>query len=384
MVLVRVGQDEDVDPAIPRRQPSVELDEEPIGIGAAVDQHPPAAAALDEDRIALADVEDGDPRRAVGSVGDRHGERRPRQAIATGDDREHGPRASASRPDGPARRRRSWRGRPARPGVEPARPVATRRATTASGTATSRRAATTVHGGSRVDARERQRRAAPGRRCTSRSGGTHAGRPSDASPRSTAPPRIAIAPPEQGDDGGRHRRRDERNHGQVDDRRDDREPPERREHDGQRRGLGRERDAEATRRASQAAGRGRGRQPAAGRSSAQARIPAVARVESWKPASRTRRGSTSRRIAAAQPRAAAARPARPVSRASSTTPAIAAARTTDGDAPANSDVGDDRDRRQDDGSPAAPRPPAERGDRRRRRSRCSSPRSRRRGWRRRS
>ena len=68
---------------------------------------------------------------------------------------------------------------------------------------------------------------------------------------------------------------------------------------------------------------------------AQAINPAVASDESWKPASLMRPGSVMRRRVAAHPRAAAARPARPVSRASSTTPAISAARTTDADAPAN-------------------------------------------------
>ena len=67
----------------------------------------------------------------------------------------------------------------------------------------------------------------------------------------------------------------------------------------------------------------------------QAINPAVASDESWKPASPIRFGSVMSRRVAAHPSAAAARPARPLSRASSTTPAISAARTTDGDAPAN-------------------------------------------------
>ena len=68
---------------------------------------------------------------------------------------------------------------------------------------------------------------------------------------------------------------------------------------------------------------------------AHAMRPAVARLESWKPASPISRGSATSRTAAAHPSAAAARPARPDSRAISTTPAIAPARSTDGDAPAN-------------------------------------------------
>ena len=68
---------------------------------------------------------------------------------------------------------------------------------------------------------------------------------------------------------------------------------------------------------------------------AQAISPAVASDDSWNPASPMSAGSETRRSVAAQPSAAAARPARPVSRARSTTPAINAARTTDADAPEN-------------------------------------------------
>jgi hypothetical protein len=67
----------------------------------------------------------------------------------------------------------------------------------------------------------------------------------------------------------------------------------------------------------------------------QAIRPAVASADSRKPTSPTSAGSTSRRAVTAQPIAAAARLGRPSSRASSTTAAIAAARTTDGDAPTN-------------------------------------------------
>jgi hypothetical protein len=63
--------------------------------------------------------------------------------------------------------------------------------------------------------------------------------------------------------------------------------------------------------------------------------PAVARAESWNPTSSMSLGSTSSRPVTANPMAAAARLGRPSSRASRTTPAIAAARTTDGEAPTN-------------------------------------------------
>jgi len=65
----------------------------------------------------------------------------------------------------------------------------------------------------------------------------------------------------------------------------------------------------------------------------QAMSPAVASADSRNPTSSMRPGSTSRRRVTAQPIAAAARLGRPSSRASRTTAAIAAARTTDGDAP---------------------------------------------------
>ena len=43
MVLVRVAQDDGIDATIPRRDPLVELDEQPVGVGPAVDQQPSAA-----------------------------------------------------------------------------------------------------------------------------------------------------------------------------------------------------------------------------------------------------------------------------------------------------------------------------------------------------
>ena len=65
MILVRVGQHEEVDPPIPGRDVRVEGDEEAIRIGAAVDEHPRAAVRVDEDRVALPDVEHRDPDPAV-------------------------------------------------------------------------------------------------------------------------------------------------------------------------------------------------------------------------------------------------------------------------------------------------------------------------------
>ena len=61
MILVRVRQHHGVEPPVPWRDPSIELDQEPVGIGTAVDQEPAAARAFDEDGVALPDVQDRDP-----------------------------------------------------------------------------------------------------------------------------------------------------------------------------------------------------------------------------------------------------------------------------------------------------------------------------------
>ncbi len=72
VVLVRVRQDDDVDAPVPRRQPPIELDEQPIRVGPAVDEQSATARALDEDGVTLPDVEDGEPRDAAWSA-DRDG-----------------------------------------------------------------------------------------------------------------------------------------------------------------------------------------------------------------------------------------------------------------------------------------------------------------------
>jgi hypothetical protein len=66
VILVRVAQDQDVDSPIPGWDSRVELEDQPIWVGTPVDQHPSAAIPLDEDRIALPDVEDRDVDPAVG------------------------------------------------------------------------------------------------------------------------------------------------------------------------------------------------------------------------------------------------------------------------------------------------------------------------------
>jgi hypothetical protein len=61
VVLVRVGEDDEIEPPIPRRDPGVERHDESRRIGSAVDEEPGAAVALHEDRVALAHVEHADP-----------------------------------------------------------------------------------------------------------------------------------------------------------------------------------------------------------------------------------------------------------------------------------------------------------------------------------
>ena len=66
VVLVRMAQDQRVDPAVPRRDPPIEGHEQAIGIGAAVDEEPAAPGTLDQDRVALPDIEHRDPGAASG------------------------------------------------------------------------------------------------------------------------------------------------------------------------------------------------------------------------------------------------------------------------------------------------------------------------------
>lgn len=74
MVLVGMRQDDRVNPSVPWRKPLVERDEQPPGIRPTVHEHSPAAAAVDQDRVALTHVEDDEVRDPPGSVGDRETE----------------------------------------------------------------------------------------------------------------------------------------------------------------------------------------------------------------------------------------------------------------------------------------------------------------------
>ena len=97
-----MARHDDVEPPIPGREAPVEEPEEPSRIGPAVDEEASPASALDEDRVALADVEDDEgriPRRSVGGTED---DRHDRDGEERGDD-PPAPRWSRRRP-GPVAR----------------------------------------------------------------------------------------------------------------------------------------------------------------------------------------------------------------------------------------------------------------------------------------
>ena len=78
VILVRVGEHDQVDPPVPRWHPRVERDEQPVRVGTAVDEHSAAGRAGHEDRVALADVEHHDvgaPIRARGAGDQQDGDR---------------------------------------------------------------------------------------------------------------------------------------------------------------------------------------------------------------------------------------------------------------------------------------------------------------------
>ena len=85
MVLVGVAEHDDVDPSIPRREVLIEGDEESPRIRPAVDEQPAAALALEQDGVALPDVEDRQPGGAVGAMDDGDGERDDRHRQPAGE-----------------------------------------------------------------------------------------------------------------------------------------------------------------------------------------------------------------------------------------------------------------------------------------------------------
>ena len=83
VVLVRVGQDQQVEPPVPGREPAVERAQQTLGVRPAVDEGTGPMSAFDEDRVALADIEHGDrrdaPRLRRADRPGRNGERRNRR-----------------------------------------------------------------------------------------------------------------------------------------------------------------------------------------------------------------------------------------------------------------------------------------------------------------
>jgi hypothetical protein len=65
VVLVRVGQQGDIDAAVPDRDALIEAAHEQVGVATAIHEHPGAVVRLEQDRIALPDVEDGDAQDAT-------------------------------------------------------------------------------------------------------------------------------------------------------------------------------------------------------------------------------------------------------------------------------------------------------------------------------
>lgn len=75
VVLVGVGEHEDVDAPIPGRQALVQRQQQAARIRSAVDDHPAASIPEDQDAVALPDVEHHDVHCAVGPVRERQRER---------------------------------------------------------------------------------------------------------------------------------------------------------------------------------------------------------------------------------------------------------------------------------------------------------------------
>jgi hypothetical protein len=236
MVLVGVRQDDRVDPAIPWRDPLVEVDKESIWIRATVDQEPPAARAFDQDCIALTDIHDRDPGDPGGSSSHdaachRDGDDQRPDGGALG--RSTGGReGSGGRRPGLEACRGSWRGMRAsarpRHGQQPARRDGRRQE---------------IERRLERDARERQARS--GLHDGDEKTEDHpAGRGQDG-PDDGRSSRHDERAASQRNDTDRHGRCDEGHDDQVDERREDRQSPERHEDDRQRGGLRRERDPEA-------------------------------------------------------------------------------------------------------------------------------------------
>jgi hypothetical protein len=68
VVLVRVAEHQQVEAPVPGRDSLVEAAQQQVRIGPAVDEHPGAARSLQQDGVALPDVQYGHPESAVGAI----------------------------------------------------------------------------------------------------------------------------------------------------------------------------------------------------------------------------------------------------------------------------------------------------------------------------
>jgi hypothetical protein len=249
VVLVGVAQDHHVNPPIPGRQLLVQRHEEAAGIRAPVDEEPAAALALEEDCVALSDVEHRQARDPVRAVDDGDGERHDRRGKAAGEDtRGPDPPPPAARhrrtggglggSGGPGRRSPGWLARTRVPGAAaPSQPAVGTDDDNGRGRG---------NGGipRRLKRQARERDRCPGPDEPDDRGEERPGRQS-------AEGRDRHRCPGEGERAGdechrrrRHGSRDQRDHSEADDGRHDRQPPELEGDDRQRRQLRCERDAE--------------------------------------------------------------------------------------------------------------------------------------------
>jgi len=257
MVLVGVRQHEDVDPAVPGRQPLVQVLQQPVRVGAAIDDEAPAGAALDEDRVALTDVEDHEPRDVVGAMTNGQGEREGRASERRRADalRARAGIAPRGRPASGTGRRRGWswgRGWSWRrtscwrglswPSAAQALDKARAPANAAADQAGRGDRRNHVPRRIELDAGERQARSRPHR-------GDHPGverpcRQADDRREERGQASAGEHASNEGERTGGHRRRDQRHDHEVDEWRDQREAAEVQQDDWRRRGLGGEGHAE--------------------------------------------------------------------------------------------------------------------------------------------
>jgi hypothetical protein len=86
MVFVRMGDHDQVDAPVPGRESGVEHGQQAVRIRAGIDEQPRAVVALQQDGVALADVEHGEPQPAVRTCHGAEGDGANEQGQADGGD----------------------------------------------------------------------------------------------------------------------------------------------------------------------------------------------------------------------------------------------------------------------------------------------------------